>query len=274
MNRLNLARRTQIINCLVEGNSIRSTERMTDTHRDTVMRLLVEVGEGCKALLDAEMRDLPCRRIEVDEIWAFVGKKQRQLTPTDDRSKVGDQWTYVAIDPETKLIPVHRVGKRDLPTATAFMCDLSDRLANRVQLSSDALAAYVDATEQAFGGEVDYGQAVKIYDAEPAGAGRYSPPKVVRSEKTAIAGNPDEDLISTSLVERQNLTMRMSMRRFTRLTNGFSKKVENHRAAVALHFAHYNFVRLHSTIRCTPAMAAGVSRHLWALEELVERTVA
>jgi IS1 family transposase len=186
MNRLNLARRTQIINCLVEGSSIRSTERMTDTHRDTITGLLVEVGEGCKALLDAEMRDLTCRRIEVDEIWAFVGKKQARLTPEDDRSQVGDQWTYVAIDPETKLIPVHRVGKRDLPTATAFMTDLSDRLANRVQLSSDALAAYVDATERAFGGEVDYGQAVKIYDAEPAGAGRYSPPKVVRSEKTGI----------------------------------------------------------------------------------------
>ena len=146
------------------------------------------------------------------------------------------------------------------------------RLTNRVQLSSDALSAYVDATERAFGADVDYGQAVKIYEAEPAGAGRYSPPKVTRSVKTAITGKPDEDHISTSLVERQNLTMRMSMRRFTRLTNGFSKKVENHRAAVALHFAHYNFVRMHSTIRCTPAMAAGVSRHLWPLEELVART--
>jgi IS1 family transposase len=247
---------------------------MTDTHRDTVMRLLVEVGDGCKSLLDAEMRDLSCRRIQVDEIWAFVGKKQRQLTANDDRSQVGDQWTFVAIDPDTKLIPAHRVGKRDLPTATAFMTDLSERLANRVQLSSDALAAYVEATERAFGADVDYGQAVKFYDAEPAGAGRYSPPKVVRTEKEAIAGNPDENHISTSLVERQNLTMRMSMRRFTRLTNGFSKKVDNHRAAVALHFAHYNFVRLHSTIECTPAMAAGVSRHLWSMEELVSRVSA
>jgi IS1 family transposase len=272
MNRLNLFRRTQIINRLVEGNSIRSTEHMTDTHRDTVMRLLVEVGEGCNALLDTEMRDLTCRRIQVDEIWAFVGKKQKQITATDNRSQVGDQWTFVAIDPETKLVPVHRVGKRDLPTATAFLTDLSDRLVNRVQLSSDALAAYVDATEQAFGADIDYGQAVKIYDAEPTGAGRYSPPHVVRSVKTAIAGNPDEDHISTSLVERQNLTMRMSMRRFTRLTNAFSKKVENHKAVVGLHFAHYNFVRMHSTIRCTPAMAAGVSQHLWTLEELVART--
>jgi IS1 family transposase len=274
MNRLSLSRRTQIINCLVEGNSIRSTERMTDTHRDTVMRLLVEVGERSKALLDTEMHDLPCRRIQVDEIWAFVGKKQRQMTKNDDRSLVGDQWTFVAIDPETKLVPVHRVGKRDLPTATAFLTDLSERLTNRVQLSSDALRSYIDATEQAFGTDVDYGQAVKFYDAEPIGPGRYSPPSVVRSERTAIVGNPDEAHISTSLVERQNLTMRMSMRRFTRLTNGFSKTVKNHRAAVALHFAHYNFVRMHKTIRCTPAMAAGVSNRLWSLEELVERTTA
>jgi IS1 family transposase len=274
MNRLNLARRTQIINCLVEGNSIRSTERMTDTHRDTVMRLLVETGEGCKALLDAEMRNLSCRRLQVDEIWGFVAKKQRQLKEDDDRSRVGDQWTFVALDPETKLIPSFRVGKRDLRTAMTFMCDLSERLANRVQLSSDALAAYVEATEEAFGADVDYGQAVKFYEADPIGPGRYSPPHVVRQEKAVITGRPDQAHISTSLVERQNLTMRMSMRRFTRLTNGFSKKVENHRAAVALHFAHYNFVRLHRTIRCTPAMAAGVSTRLWPLEELVERTTA
>jgi IS1 family transposase len=274
MNRLNLARRTQIINCLVEGNSIRSTERMTDTHRDTVMRLLVEAGEGCKALLDTEMRNLSCRRLQVDEIWGFVAKKQRQVQEGDDRSRVGDQWTFVALDPETKLVPAFRVGKRDLGTATAFMCDLSERLANRVQLSSDALAAYVSATEEAFGADVDYGQAVKFYEADPIGPGRYSPPHVVRQEKDTITGRPDPAHISTSLIERQNLTMRMSIRRFTRLTNAFSKKVENHRAAVALHFAHYNFVRWHRTIRCSPAMAAGVSRHLWSMEELVERMTA
>ncbi len=272
MNRLNLARRTQIINCLVEGNSTRSTERMTDTHRDTVMRLMVEVGTGCAKLMDEQMRGLACKRIQVDEIWSYVQKKQRQVTATDDKSRVGDQYTFVALDPDTKLVPVWRIGKRDLPTATAFLTDLSERLTNRVQLSSDALAAYVDATEQAFGADVDYGQAVKFYDADPAGPGRYSPPHVVYSERTAIVGKPEYAHISTSLVERQNLTMRMSMRRFTRLTNAFSKKVENLRAAVNLHFAHYNMVRVHSSLRCTPAMEAGVSRHVWSLAELVAAT--
>ena len=272
MNRVPLSRRVQIINCLVDGNSIRSTERMTGTHRDTICRLLVEVGEGCAQLMDEQMRELPCRRLQVDEIWAFVQKKQRQVLPGDDRARVGNQWTFVAIDADTKLVPVHRVGKRDLPTAVAFMNDLAGRLANRVQLSSDALAAYVEATEQAFGADIDYGQAVKFYDAEPAGPGRYSPPKVTYSERNVIAGQPDTAHISTSYVERQNLTMRMSMRRFTRLTNGFSKKVENHKAAVALHFAHYNFVRVHRSLRVTPAMEARVSDRLWSLEELVERT--
>ena len=224
---------------------------MTDTHRDTVMRLMVEVGTGCEKLQSDLVRDLTCQRIQVDEIWAFVGKKQRQITPEDNR---------------------RRVGKRDLPTATAFIADLNARLDNRIQLSSDALAAYIEAVELAFGANVDYGQVVRFYDAEPAGAGRYSPPNVVRAEKTRIVGEPVRKHISTSIIERQNLTMRMSMRRFTRLTNGFSKKIENHRAAVALHFAHYNFVRLHRTLRITPAMAARVSSRLWSLEELVERT--
>lgn len=272
MNRLSLARRTQIIGALVEGNSIRSTERMTETHRDTIMRLMVQVGTGCAKLLDDEMRNLGCKRIQVDEIWSYVGKKQRNVASCDNRNLVGDQWTFVAIDPDTKLIPAYRVGKRTKPHAIAFMSDLSERLANRVQISSDALNSYVDAVEQAFGADVDYGQAVKFYEAEPIGPGRYSPPKVVRAERTSIAGTPDIAHISTSIVERQNLTMRMSMRRFTRLTNGFSKKVENHRAAVALHFAHYNLVRLHKTLRVSPAMAAGVSSRLWTMSELVEAT--
>lgn len=272
MNRTPLARRAQIINCLVEGNSIRSTERLTNTHRDTIMRLMVQVGEGCAAIMDQEMRDLACQRIQVDEIWSYVGKKQARLTREDDKSRLGDMWTFVALDPDTKLIPSYRVGKRTRHNAVAFMEDLSDRLANRVQLSSDALSTYVDAVEQAFGADVDYGQAVKFYDAEPIGPGRYSPPRVVEQTKTAISGYPEQRHISTSLVERQNLTMRMSMRRFTRLTNAFSKKVENLQAAVSLHFAHYNFVRMHKTLRMTPAMAAGVSDRLWTLEELVDRT--
>jgi IS1 family transposase len=272
MNRTPLARRTQIINALVEGNSIRSAERMTNTHRDTIMRLLVQVGTGCAKLMDEEMRDLPCRRLQVDEIWCYVGKKQAHLAKEDDRSRVGDQWTFVALDAETKLVPSFLVGKRNLVCATEFMTDLAGRLSNRVQLSSDALAAYVEATEAAFGADVDYGQAVKFYDAEPVGPGRYSPPKVTHCERKVIAGQPEEAHISTSLIERQNLTMRMSMRRFTRLTNAFSKKLENLQAAVALHFAHYNFVRLHRSLRVTPAMAAGVSDRLWSLEELVERT--
>ena len=272
MNRISLNRRTQIINCLVEGNSIRSTERLTNTHRDTIMRLMVEVGDGCAKLMDEKMRDLSCQRLQVDEIWSYVGKKQAQLKLGDDRSRLGDQWTFVALDPDTKLVPTHRVGKRTRRNAVAFMNDLSGRLANRVQISSDALTSYVDAVEQAFGADVDYGKVVKFYDAEPIGPGRYAPPRVVSQQKVVVAGSPDQRHISTSLVERQNLTMRMSMRRFTRLTNAFSKKVENLRAAVSLHFTHYNFVRIHKTLRCTPAMAAGVSERLWSLEELVDRT--
>jgi hypothetical protein len=200
MNCVPLTRRVQIINCLVEGNSIRSTERMTGTHRDTICRLLVEVGEGCANLMDEQMRELPCRRIEVDEIWAYVGKKQRHMTEDDDPRRVGDQYTFVALDAETKLVPAYLVGKRDLPTATAFIADLSERLANRVQLSSDALAAYVEATERAFGADIDYGQIHKFYKAEPVGRGRYSPPHVVGAERTAIVGNPDPEHINTSYV--------------------------------------------------------------------------
>jgi IS1 family transposase len=272
MNRLALARRTQIVNCLVEGNSIRSTERLTDTHRDTVTRLLVQVGNGCAKLLDEQMRDLNCRRVQVDEVWTYCQKKQRWVTPQDDARRVGDQWIFVAIDAESKIVPTYRVGKRRRADPAAFMQDLSNRLSNRVQISSDALSSYVDAVERAFGREVDYGQTVKFYEAEPIWPGRYSPPRVVREERTVIAGNPDQDHISTSIIERQNLTMHMSMRRLTRLTNAFSKKVENLQAAVGLHFAHYNFARVHKSLRVTPAMAAGITDRLWSLEEIVERT--
>jgi IS1 family transposase len=191
------------------------------------------------------------------------------MTLFDDPRSMGDMWTFVAIDAETKVVPSHLVGKRTSANARAFIGDLSERLTNRVQISSDALRAYVGAIEQGFGRDVDYGQIVKFYEAEPVGAGRYSPPKVIGSDRTAVIGRPDPVHISTSFVERQNLTMRMSMRRFTRLTNAFSKKVDNLRAAVALHFAWYNFVRIHRTLRCTPAMAAGLSNHVWELGELI-----
>ena len=201
----------------------------------------------------------------------LLAKKQRRhLKITDDLERTGDQWTFVAIDRDTKLVLSYLIGKRTLDNATTFLTDLESRLSNRVQLSSDGLRAYVEATEKAFGANVDYGQIVKTYEAEPVGPERYSPPKVVSTNKHRIVGNPDPDLVCTSHVERQNLTMRMQTRRFTRLTNGFSKKLENLHAAVALHFAHCNFVRIHRSLRVTPAMAAGVSDTLWTLGDLIE----
>jgi len=217
------------------------------------------------------MRNLNCKFLQVDETWCYVGKKQRHLTDCDDPTRLGDKWTFVALDADTKLVPCYRIGQRTLSEAKAFLKDLESRLTNRVQLSSDALSAYVEASEAAFGADVDYGQIVKCYEAEAIGPGRYSPPHVISAERHPISGMPDPLHISTSFVERQNLTMRMSMRRFTRLTNAFSKKLENLKAAVALHFAHYNFVRIHSTLRVTPAMAAGVSSRLWSIEELIEQ---
>lgn len=270
MNKLKFHKQTAVLSALLEGCSIRSTERLTGVHRDTIMRLLVKAGDGCERLLADRMQGLGCRRIQVDEIWTYVQKKQRHVQATDDPTRTGDVWTFVALDADTKLIPAYRVGARTAPVATAFMQDLAGRLTNRVQLSSDALTAYVNAIDEAFGSNVDYGQIVKSYEAEPIGPGRYSPPHVISAHRSVMAGNPRVRDISTSLIERQNLTMRMSMRRFTRLTNAFSKKIENLRAAVALHFAHYNFVRVHKTLRATPAMSAGITSSLWTLENLLE----
>lgn len=269
MNKLKAEKKEAVIAGLVEGNSIRSMERMTGVHRDTIMRLLVDVGSRCHQLLDSTMRDLSCERIQVDEIWCYVGKKQRHLAATDDASRIGDKWVWVGIDADTKLVPCFHVGHRTRADAKHFIGDLAGRLTNRVQISSDALSAYVDAVEIAFGRDVDYGQIVKSYESEPIGAGRYSPPHVVGAERYAISGRPDPAHISTSYIERQNLTMRMQMRRFTRLTNAFSKKLENLKAAVALHFAHYNFVRIHKSLRITPAMAASVASRAWDLREIV-----
>jgi len=271
MNILKSEKQEMVIKGLVEGSSIRSIERMTGVHRDTIMRLMVGVGNTCEKIMDITMRNLTCKNIEVDEVWSFVGKKQRHVGPMDNPNVVGDFYTFIALDSETKLIPTYKVGKRDLATAQAFISDLSSRLSNRIQLSSDKLKAYVEAVETVFGADIDYGQIVKSYEAELIGPGRYSPPKVISVLKEYITGNPDFNKICTSFIERQNLTVRMQMRRFTRLTNAFSKKLENLKAAVALHFAHYNFVRIHSTLRMTPAMAAGVTNELWTIGDLIER---
>jgi IS1 family transposase len=259
-----------VIGAIVEGVSIRSIERMTGVHRDTIMRLMVKVGEACERLLDQLMRDLPCEALEVDEIWGYVAKKQRNVTKDDDPTRMGDMWTFVAIDADTKLIPCFLTGKRDAENARAFIADLSNRLRNRVQLSSDGLELYVGAVIQAFGDDIDYAQIVKCYEEEPAGSGRYSPPRVTSVEKTPILGAPIAERVSTSYVERQNVTIRMSNRRMTRLTLCFSKKLENHRAAMALHFANYNLCRIHKTLRMTPAMAAGVTERLWTVADLID----
>jgi IS1 family transposase len=270
-NVLNKDKQIAVIAALAEGMAIRQIERMTDIHRDTIMRLGVRVGQGCARLLDEKMRGLECRDIQVDEIWGFIQKKKRNIKETDDPREVGDVWTFCAIDSETKLVPSYKVGKRDSLTANAFIEDLAGRLKNRVQLSSDALPAYIEAVEQGFGADVDYGQIVKVYEAvESTPQRRYSPHKLVSVHTNTITGNPLPPLISTSYVERLNLTTRHHMRRLTRLTVAFSKKLENFKAAVGLHFAYYNFCRIHKTLRCTPAMAAGVTKHVWELKELLE----
>jgi len=270
MNRLRQEKQEAVISALVEGVSIRSTERMTGVHRDTIMRLMCRVGQGCANLMDSYMHSLKCKTIQVDEIWCYVGKKQRHLKDTDNLEELGDQWVWVAIDAKSKLVPSFLVGKRTAVNAQTFIEDLSNRLDNRIQLSSDALSAYVEAVDLAFGGGVDYGQVVKTYETEPIGPGRYSPPKVIRADRIIVFGSPKTSKISTSYVERQNLTIRMQMRRFTRLTNAFSKKLDNLKAAVALHFAHYNFVRIHKTLRVTPAMEAKVTDHLWTIGDLLK----
>ena len=271
-NVLNTDKQIAIIAALSEGSSMRSIERMTGVHRDTIMRLGVKVGQGCTTLMDEKMRDLSCKRLEMDEIWGFIGKKEKHVQ-MEDGPDVGSVWTFCAIDADTKLVPAFRVGKRDAATANAFVKDIASRMRTRVQISTDALKAYVNAIEGAFGADVDYGQIIKTYGLiEHSDNRRYSPPEFVSSEKTVIMGNPDESLISTSYIERLNATTRQHMRRLTRLTLAFSKKRENFEAAVGLHFAYYNFVKRHGTLRCTPAMAAGVTGSFWSVGDLVEAT--
>ncbi len=261
------------ISALAEGSSIRSVERITGIHRDTIMRLGVRVGRACETLMDESMRQLDCVQIQVDEVWGFIGKKQRNVTT--ENSELGDVWTYVALDPESKLVPSYTIGKRDMAHTYDFTADLASRMKNRIQLSSDGMNQYLASVDDAFGSEVDYGQIVKVYGSDAEGSGqtshRYSPPHVTAVRRSVISGEPDPTLICTSHVERHNLTTRMHVRRLTRLTNAFSKKLENFEAAMGLWFAYYNFVKIHKTIRCTPAMAAGVTSRLWKVEELVER---
>lgn len=272
MNRLSSEKRAAVVAALVEGNSIRSTCRMTGVAKNTVAKLLTDLGVVCSVYQDHAMRDLTCKRLQCDEIWSFVGAKAKHVKPERREEGWGDVWTWVALDSDTKLVPSYRIGTRDLTEATAFMSDLAGRLRHRVQLTTDGHRAYLHAVKGAFGGEIDYAQLVKIYgnDRSNKPERRYSPAICIDAIPNRVSGDPDPEHISTSHVERLNLTMRMSMRRYTRLTNAFSKKVENHAAAVSLHFMHYNFCRVHQTLKTTPAVAAGVTDHVWKLHEIID----
>lgn len=271
MNKLSPEKQAQVLMALVEGNSIRATVRMTGVAKNTVAKLLRDVGMACAEYQDKAFRDLPCRHIQCDEIWSFCYAKERNV-PADKKGQFGygDVWTFTAICADTKLVPAWHIGRRDLENATIFMKDLAARLANRVQLTTDGHSMYLDAVERAFGTDVDFSQLVKIYGQSPEGQRRYSPPVCVGAVKQKINGNPEHKKISTSYVERQNLTMRMNMRRFTRLTNAFSKKVENLFYALALHFMYYNFCRIHQTLRVTPAMEAKVTDRIWEISDILD----
>lgn len=270
MNKLPYPKRTQILHLLVEGNSLRSASCIADVSINTVTKLLIDAGKVSSDYQDQAFRNLKLSRIQLDEIWAFAYGKQRNVLLAKNAPKdAGDIWTWVALDAETKLVPSWRVGDRSGATALEFVCDLSKRLANRVQVTSDGHRAYLEAVEAGFGADVDYAQLIKLYGEVPHPASRYSPAEIQGSKTFCCTGNPDPQFISTSYVERQNLTMRMNMRRFTRLTNGFSKRVENHAHMVSLHFMHYNFCRQHKTLLVSPAMEAGVADHLWTIEDIV-----
>jgi len=273
-NHLSIDKQIAVTAALAEGNSIRSIERMTGIHRDTIMRLGVRVGQGCAQLLDSKMRNLACNRIELDEIWGFIGKKIRHLRE-DDNPTFGDVWTYCAIDAETKLVPSYKVAsKRNMPNTIEFIADLKSRMNNRIQISSDAMLSYADAIEFVYGQDVDYAQIVKTYGTDESKYStperKYSPSRITASDKIWIQGRPEAKYVSTSYVERLNASTRLHVKRLNRLTLAFSKKLENFEAAVSLHFAAYNFVRTHSAVRMTPAMAAGVERNFWSYGDLVE----
>ncbi|MHB0977409.1 MAG: IS1 family transposase [Candidatus Aquicultorales bacterium] len=276
MNRLSTEKRAQVIGCLVEGMSIRATVRITGAAKNTVTKLLVDLGKACSEYQDQVMRGLPCKRLQFDEIWSFVYSKDKNV-PEEHQGKFGygDVWTWIALDADTKLVPSWLIGERHTEDACTFVKDVASRINGRVQLTTDGHKPYLDAVDLSFGGEIDYAILHKLYGVErEEKAVRYSPSKCLGIEKRIIGGNPDPTHISTSYVERQNLTMRMGMRRFTRLTNAFSKKVENLSHAVSLHFMHYNFARPHKSLSSpyatTPAMAAGITDHVWTLEEIAE----
>ncbi|MGD0625063.1 MAG: IS1 family transposase [Thermodesulfobacteriota bacterium] len=270
MNTLKPEKQKQVLSALVEGNSIRATCRITGAAKGTALKLLEAVGRACAEYQDKAFRNLSCKRLQCDEIWAFCYAKEKNV-PKDKKGKFGygDVWTFTALCADSKLVPSWRLGQRDLYNATAFMKDLAGRLKNKIQLTTDGHRIYLDAVENAFGSEVDFSQLIKLYGSSPESEVRYSPAECIGIEIKDVQGNPDHEHVSTSFVERQNLTMRMNMRRFTRLTNAFSKKVENLGHAVALHFMYYNFCRVHQTLRVTPAMEARVTDHVWGIEDLL-----
>lgn len=271
MNRLATDKRSQVIAALVEGTSVNATCRMTGVAKHTVLNLLRDMGCAAAAYHNANVRNLRVRRVQADEIWAFVYGKDKNLTLEQVQAGMGSVWTWTALDADTKLIISYTLGDRGADTALAFMQDVASRISNRIQLTTDGHKVYADAVEDAFGADIDYAMLVKIYGASSENPeSRYSPATCIGCRTGVLAGKPDPDHISTSFVERSNLSMRMGMRRFTRLTNGFSKKLENHGHAVALYFMHYNFCRIHKTLRVTPAMEAGLTDHVWSIQELVE----
>src|SRR5258706_4031246 len=274
-NVLSKDKQITIISALAEGSSMHAISRMTGVHRDTICRLGVRIGQGCAAVLDAKMRNLDCHYLQLDEIWGFIGKKEKHISFNDDPT-LGDVWTFCAIDSETKIVPSFKVGKRTHQTANAFVSDVAARIKNRPQISSDGLRSYIEAVENAFGSEVDYGMAIKQYGNDTGKhhqERRYSAPEVTSIDRRVVAGRPEMDLISTSHVERLNGTTRLHVKRLARLTYAFSKKLEHFEAAVALHFAYYNFVRTHNTLKMTPAMYAGIEKDFWSVGDLVEATL-
>jgi IS1 family transposase len=274
MNQLSTTRRVAVVAALVEGNSINAIVRMTGVAKHTVLNLLRDLGCACAEYHHRNVRGLRVRRLQADEIWQFVGAKKKNVTPAQEAEGWGDVWTWVALDADTKLCVTYYVGNRGKLAANEFMTDCASRIVNRPQITTDAHRPYLQAIEDAFGMEVDYAQLHKIYGAPSPDESRYSPATCIGCEMKTVIGDPDPKHVSTSFVERQNLTMRMSMRRFTRLTNGFSKKLENHGHAIALHYMHYNFCRVHKTLRVTPAMESGLTDHVWSIEELTELIAA